>query len=233
MSFHFGIPSRERIAALHDAGIYLLANATTLDEVHQIEDAGIDAVVVQGIEAGGHRGSFNPDADDDELTMHVIVSQAVSKTRMPVIAAGGMMDGFGIAAALALGAQATALGTAFISASESAASAAFRSALVSPETHTALTPAISGRLARAIKNRFTELGRNPDRPCIPDYPIAYDAGKQLHAAAAAKGNAVRTSLGGTGSTVVAPDVGHRSYRNACRRTARSDFDAPVDLTIPV
>lgn len=189
VSFHFGLPSKEAIAALHDAGILLLANATTLDELRQIEHAGIDAVIVQGIEAGGHRGAFDPNAEDDALSTHTLVSQAVSKTRLPVIAAGGIMNGAGIAAVLALGAQAAVLGTAFISAPESAANAAYREALLDPDVRTVLTSAISGRPARAIENRFTRLGQGPDRPAIPDYPIAYDAGKRLHAAAAAKGNA--------------------------------------------
>lgn len=189
VSFHFGLPSEERIAALHDAGILLLANATTLDEVRQIEHAGIDAVIVQGIEAGGHRGSFNPDAEDEEFSTLTLVSQAVSEFRLPVIAAGGIMDGFGIAAALTLGSQAAVLGTAFIGAPESAASAAFREALVRPDARTVFTSAISGRRARAIQNRFTELDNDPDRPPIPEYPIAYDAGKRLHAAASAGGSA--------------------------------------------
>jgi nitronate monooxygenase len=188
VSFHFGLPSKERIAALHGAGIFLLANATTLDEIHQIEQAGIDAVIVQGIEAGGHRGSFNPDTDDDEFSTLALVSRAMSETRLPVIAAGGIMDGFGIAAVLVLGSQAAVLGTAFISAPESAASAAFREALVGPDTRTVFTSAISGRRARAIQNGFTELGNDPGRPPIPDYPIAYDAGKRLHAAASAAGS---------------------------------------------
>ncbi len=104
VSFHFGLPSRERIEALHDAGIVLLGTATSRAEAHALVAAGLDAVVAQGYEAGGHRGVFDPDADDDRLGTFALTRVLVSELDRPVIAAGGIMDGAGIDAALRLGA---------------------------------------------------------------------------------------------------------------------------------
>ena len=193
VSFHFGLPSRDRIEALKSAGIVLLATATNLDEGRQIAAAGIDAVVAQGYEAGGHRGRFDTEAlgtsaPDDCLGTFALTRLLVSKLDIPVIAAGGIMDGAGIAAALALGAAAAQLGTAFIACPESSADAGYRATLFSAAAeHTVMTSAISGRPARCLANRFTDLGAAVAPEVIPDYPIAYDAGKALHAAAKAKG----------------------------------------------
>lgn len=192
VSFHFGLPEARKIQALRDAGIYLMASATSLAEARQIEAAGIDAIVAQGIEAGGHRGMFDPTQYDEGLGTLALVRVLVRETRLPVIAAGSIMDGAGIAAVLALGAQAAQLGTAFVACPETSADAAYRAALLSGEGEkpvTTLTRAISGRAARGFTNRLTKLGIHPDAPALPDYPIAYDAGKALHAAAKAKGSA--------------------------------------------
>jgi nitronate monooxygenase len=188
VSFHFGLPTAERIAALKNAGIVLLATATNLDEARAIAAAGIDAVVAQGYEAGGHRGMFDPEAHDDRLGTIALTRLIVQTLEIPVIAAGGVMDGAGIAACLALGAGAVQLGTAFIACPESAADAGHRAALLGPSAqHTVVTTAISGRPARCLANRFTALGEDVGATLVPDYPIAYDAGKALHAAAKAAG----------------------------------------------
>jgi nitronate monooxygenase len=189
VSFHFGVPSSDRIVALKDAGCVLLASATSLAEARQIEAAGIDMVVAQGWEAGGHRGVFDPSAPDDQLSTIVLTRLLVRHSGLPVIAAGGIMDGSGVDAALALGAAAAQLGTAFIACPESGADDAYRAALASESAnHTIMTRAISGRPARCVSNLFTrwgmDAGHNP-----PDYPIAYDAGKALNAAAKALGEA--------------------------------------------
>jgi nitronate monooxygenase len=189
VSFHFGLPSRERIQALRKAGIALLATATNLDEGKAIVAAGIDAVVAQGYEAGGHRGVFDAHAPDAQLGTVSLTRLLVSKLNIPVIAAGGIMDGAGIAAALTLGAAAAQLGTAFIACPESSADASYRAALFGPAAqHTVMTSAISGP-ARCLTNRFTALGESVERKVIPSYPLAYDAGKALHAAAKATGDA--------------------------------------------
>ena len=188
VSFHFGLPPADVLAALRARGVYLMATATSLEEARAIEAAGIDAVVAQGIEAGGHRGIFDPDAPDDALGMVALTRLLVRNTGLPVIAAGGMMDGAGIAAALDLGAAAAQLGTAFVPCPESAADAAYRAALSGPGAyHTVVTSLISGRPARALANRFTALREEVGNHRPPDYPIAYDAGKALHAAAKARG----------------------------------------------
>jgi nitronate monooxygenase len=188
VSFHFGLPARARIEALRAAGIVLLATATNLEEGRAIAVAGIDAVVAQGYEAGGHRGLFDPARPDERLGTVALTRLLVKSLAIPVIAAGGIMDGAGIAAVLMLGAAAAQLGTAFIACPESSADAAYRAALLGPAAeHTVMTSAISGRPARCLANRFTALGLGAEPGAVPDYPIAYDAGKALHAAARAAG----------------------------------------------
>ncbi|KIG10648.1 NAD(P)H-dependent flavin oxidoreductase [Caballeronia concitans] len=189
VSFHFGLPSNETIDALRRAGITLIASATNVREAETLASAGMDAIVAQGIEAGGHRGVFDPDADDDHLGVFALTRLFARKFDIPVIAAGGIMDGAGIAAALALGAQAAQLGTAFVPCAETSIDAGYRRAILSDAAnHTTFTSAISGRMARGLVNKFTDLGRRVDAPRNPDYPITYDAGKALHAAAKAKGD---------------------------------------------
>lgn len=188
VSFHFGLPPQNTINALRNAGIILIATATHLEEAQKIADAGLDAVIAQGIEAGGHRGIFNPDAPDEKLSTLVLTRLLVQKINLPVIAAGGIMDGTGIMATLNLGAQAAQLGTAFISCSESAADDAYRAALLGQQAeHTTLTRVISGRPARGLSNRFTEWGSRSDCPPVPNYPFAYDAAKSLQKTAQAAG----------------------------------------------
>ncbi len=206
VSFHFGLPGASALAALRERGILLLATATSLDEARAIEAAGIDAVVAQGIEAGGHRGMFDPAIPDDALGIIALTRLLVRETRLPVIAAGGIMDGAGIAAALDLGAVAAQLGTAFVACPESAADDAYRAALAGPGAyHTRMTSLISGRPARALANRFTALADDVGDHRPPDYPIAYDAGKALHAAAKARGeHGFGAQWAGQGAPLVRP-----------------------------
>lgn len=188
VSFHFGLPHPQQLQALREAGIVLLASATNLQEARAIEAAGIDAIVAQGYEAGGHRGVFDPDADDSQLSTFALTRLLVRAIHLPVIAAGGIMDGAGIAAALTLGASAAQLGTAFIAVEESLADAAYRHLLFSDAAlHTVMTRVISGRPARSLTNAFTRWGTGVPHHAVPDYPIAYDAGKALHAAGKAAG----------------------------------------------
>lgn len=188
VSFHFGLPSAERVRALRDAGIVLIGSATSVAEGRAAEAAGVQAVVAQGYEAGGHRGVFDPDAPDDRLGTLALTRLLVRNLQIPVIAAGGIMDGAGISAALRLGAAAAQLGTAFIACPESQADAGFRAALMGDAAHhTTMTRVISGRLARCLRNDFTKFGADVAASDIPAYPIAYDAGKALHAAAKARG----------------------------------------------
>ncbi|WP_346352079.1 nitronate monooxygenase [Oceanimonas sp. AH20CE76] len=186
VSFHFGLPPASFIERLHHAGVITLASATSLEEARAIEAAGLHGVVAQGIEAGGHRGIFDPDAEDGELTTTELVRLLVAECRLPVIAAGGIMDGADIKAMQALGAAAVQLGTAFVACPESAANEAYRQRLLQGG-NTRLTRTLSGRPARGLVNRFIEHGEAAGAPAVPDYPVAYDAAKQLHGAAAAQG----------------------------------------------
>ena len=189
VSFHFGLPPVEDIAALRAAGIVTLATATSLAEAQAIEQAGVDAIVAQGIEAGGHRGIFDPQGNDERLSTSCLLRQLAQGCGLPLIAAGGIMDGQGIRAALQQGAIAAQLGTAFVACPESAASAAYRSALLGPRaSHTRLTCAISGRPARGILNQLIAHGDAAGSPPVAGYPQAYDAAKQLHALASAQDN---------------------------------------------
>lgn len=189
VSFHFGLPEAEAIAALKGAGCLLLATATSLAEARQARQAGIDAVVAQGWEAGGHRGIFDPEGPDDQLGTMALTRLLVTESGLPVIAAGGIMDGRGIRAALDLGAVAAQLGTAFVGCPESSADQAYRTALASDAArHTVMVEAISGRPARCLANRFTAFAETPGLAPVAAYPRAYDAGKALIAAAKAKGD---------------------------------------------
>ena len=188
VSFHFGAPPPAALDALHGAGVRLLGSATNLDEARALEDAGIDAIVAQGYEAGGHRGVTDPDAPDPRLGTLALTRLLSARCRVPIVAAGGIMDGAGIAAVLALGASAAQLGTAFIGCPESSADDAYRAALASPASaHTVMTRVVSGRPARCLANRFTELAATIDERDVPEYPLASAAGKALAAAARAGG----------------------------------------------
>ena len=187
VSFHFGLPDHSWVSALRNAGIVTMACATDLGEADLVERAGIDILVAQGSEAGGHRGVFDP-AKDQLIGTIALVRMLAQRSKLPIVAAGGIMDGEGLAAALRIGASAVQMGTAFILCPESAASVAYRLDLKSTQaSHTAITSAISGRPARGIVNRMYALGQQSAQ-FLPDYPIAYDAGKALHAAASKLGN---------------------------------------------
>jgi nitronate monooxygenase len=188
VSFHFGLPPADVLRALRSRGCLLMATATCEAEALAIEAAGLDAVIAQGIEAGGHRGMFAPEQPDAELPTSTLVQRLVTKVRLPVVAAGGLMSGTDAAAMWQLGASAVQLGTAFLACPEAATSAAHRALLGQPDTpSTQLTSALSGRPARGLVNRFMVWAQQNDAPPPPDYPVAYDAAKQLHTAAARQG----------------------------------------------
>ena len=190
VSFHFGLPGSETLDALRSAGIRLIATATNLDEARLVEAAGLDAIVAQGWEAGGHRGCFDPAAPDAALGTMALTRLLVRHTRLPVIAAGGIMDGAGIAAMLALGAAAAQMGTAFVACDESLADSGYRAALAGEAAFaTVMTRAISGRPARCLANRFTALAAEIPDSEVPDYPVAYALAKALHGAAMTGGDA--------------------------------------------
>lgn len=189
VSFHFGLPSAEYIQALKAAGILLMASATTPAEAREIEAAGIDVLIAQGYEAGGHRGVFDPENGDAQYGTFALVHMLATQSSLPVVAAGGIMDGAAIKAAIALGAAGVQCGTAFVLCPESAANAAYRQALQSARAYdTCVTTTLSGRAARGLRNRLYVDEPASARPPIPGYSMTYDAAKALNAAASAKGN---------------------------------------------
>ena len=157
VSFHFGLPPRDVMEAIRGTGMRVLASATTVAEARHLEDHGVDAVVAQGAEAGGHRGSFLVEGDDGPVGTLALVPQVVDAVDVPVIAAGGIADGRGLAAVLALGAGAAQIGTAFLPCPESGISPVYREALRDARADgTIVTRAVSGRPARALRNRLTQ-----------------------------------------------------------------------------
>jgi nitronate monooxygenase len=170
-SFTFGIPSAQALGAVRDAGCKVLGTATTVEEARRLESAGCDAIVAQGSEAGGHRGTFAGPFEEAMIGTMALVPQVVDAVSCPVIAAGGIMDGRGIAAALALGADAAQLGTAFLACEESAAPPSYRDSLEGvSETDTTVTRAFTGRPMRGLRTRFVEEVETSGVE-IPPFPI--------------------------------------------------------------
>lgn len=154
-SFIFGSLPKAAIEKVKAKGIYVMGTATTVVEAVELADLGVDAVIAQGAEAGGHRGSFDPKAEPNMVGTMALVPQIVDAVKIPALAAGGIMDGRGIVAALALGAQAVQMGTAFLNCKESGIPQVYREALLSTrEDQITTTRAFSGRPARGIENRF-------------------------------------------------------------------------------
>ena len=170
-SFVFGIPSSEILAACRERGIVTAGAVTTLEEAMAMDAAGVDVIVASGMEAGGHRVSFLRPAERSLTGTFALIPQIVDRVRAPVIAAGGIADGRGVAAALALGAQGVQIGTAFLACDESGTSDLHRRALFSEAAKTTtLTRAFSGRLARGIHNRFVDDWAERDDEILP-YPV--------------------------------------------------------------
>jgi nitronate monooxygenase len=193
-SFHFGIPSAARLDALRRAGCRIVGSATNVAEAHAWVDAGVDAIVAQGAEAGGHRGTFLGGFDEGAIGTMALVPRLVDAVGVPVIAAGGIMDGRGIAAALALGAAGVQLGTAFLACEESGAHAEWKAALAEADARgTRLTRVFSGRHARGLVNGFMEALR-ADEATVPVYPVQNALTGELRAAATKAGDVEGMSL---------------------------------------
>ena len=188
VSFHFGLPSSDLLQRVRGWGARVLSSATTVDEARWLEARGVDAIIAQGIEAGGHRGVFLSDDLTTQVGTFALVPQIVNAVRVPVIAAGGIADASGVAAALALGASAVQVGTAYLLCPEATTSAVHRAALRSDASrHTALTNLFTGRPARGIVNRFMrEIG--PMSDTVPPFPLATSAVLPLRTAAEQRGS---------------------------------------------
>ncbi|QTP60592.1 nitronate monooxygenase [Billgrantia antri] len=189
VSFHFGLPEPALIERVKGWGAKVLASATTVEEARWLEARGVDAVIAQGMEAGGHRGMFLSEDVTTQLGTFALLPQVVAAVTVPVIAAGGIADARGVAAALALGASAVQIGTAFLCCHETTTSALHRRALMSEAAqHTALTNLYTGRPARGIVTRLMrELG--PLSNVAPAFPLATAAIAPLRTAAEAAGSA--------------------------------------------
>jgi len=188
VSFHFGLPSAELLARVKACGAKVLSTATTVAEAVWLEAHGADAIIAQGLEAGGHRGMFLTDEITSQLGTFALLPQIVRAVHLPVIAAGGIADAQGVRAAMALGAAGVQVGTAYLCCPETSTSAIHRAALHSPAAqHTALTNLFSGRPARGIVNRvMRELG--PISTHAPAFPLATAAIAPLRSKAEAQGS---------------------------------------------
>ncbi len=188
VSFHFGLPAPELLARVRRWGSKVIASATTVEEARWLETQGVDAVIAQGNEAGGHRGMFIGEEIATQPGTFALLPQVVKAVNIPVIAAGGIADARGVAAAMALGACAAQVGTAYLLCPEAITSAVHRAALKSPQAvHTTLTNLFTGRPARGIVNRLMrELGAM--NAAAPAFPLATAAIAPLRAAAEAKGS---------------------------------------------
>lgn len=170
-SFMFGVPSADILAQCHRLGILTIGAATTLDEAIALENAGVDLIIASGFEAGGHRPSFLASAESSTVGTFVLLQLIKEKVRTPVIAAGGIANGSGVAAALALGAEAVQIGTAFLVCEESNATAIHREMLFSDAAkYTTLSRAFTGRLGRGISSRITTDLVNQEKDFLP-FPL--------------------------------------------------------------
>lgn len=194
VSFHFGLPSSDLLARVKRWGAKVLSSATTVEEAQWLEANGADAVIAQGLEAGGHRGMFLSDELSGQMGTFALLPQVVAAVRVPVIAAGGIADAQGVQAALALGAAGVQVGTAYLCCPEATTSALHRAALRGDSArHTAVTNLFTGRPARGIVNRLMrELG--PMSAVPPAFPLATAAVAPLRAQAERLGSTDFTPL---------------------------------------
>ncbi|MDR0274753.1 MAG: nitronate monooxygenase [Burkholderiaceae bacterium] len=183
VSFHFGLPAPDLLARVKSRGAFVLSSATTVQEALWLERHGADAVIAQGLEAGGHRGHFLGADLSAQMGTFALLPQIAAAVRLPVLAAGGIADAAGVRAALALGAAGVQVGTAYLCADEAATTPAYRAALQSEAArHTQMTTLFTGGAARGIVNRvMRELG--PSSPAAPPFPLAAAALAPLRAAA--------------------------------------------------
>jgi nitronate monooxygenase len=188
VSFHFGLPKAEWVQQLNAWGLQVWSSATTVEEAQWLEQHGADAIIAQGLEAGGHRGMFLTADLNTQVSTLALVPQIVKAVKLPVIAAGGISNAAAVRAAKALGASAVQVGTAFLTSHEATTSALHRKALMSAQArHTALTNLFSGRPARGIVNKFMQ-DFGPLNSEAPAFPLATAAVAPLRAAAEAQGS---------------------------------------------
>ena len=219
-TFTFGIPHARVLERLRADGVFTIGTATTVDEAIALERAGVDALFAQGSEAGAHRGTFLAPVEESLIGTLALVPQIVDAVRLPVIAAGGIGDGRALAAVLALGAQAAAIGTSFLLANESTISPAHRAALRTAAARTTvLTRAFSGRTARGLPNRFIREALDPAG--IAPYPYQNAMTRDIRTAAAAQGRAEFLSLWAGQAASLAREKPAAEIIADCMRDARA------------
>lgn len=194
VSFTFGVPGKDTVRELKRSGAVIIGTCTTVDEAVDLEQNGIDIVVAQGFESGGHRGSYMKKPEESLIGTMSLVPQVSDNVGLPVVAAGGIMDGRGIAAAICLGASGVQMGTAFLTCKESGAHEMHKQAILnSKEDETVLTKMFSGKLARGLRNRFTS-GMEGYESVVPDYPVQNSLTRDIRRASAEKGKTDFMSL---------------------------------------
>ncbi len=207
VSFHFGLPEEALLRRVKEAGCLVISSATTVAEARWLEERGVDAVIAQGADAGGHRGMFLTDEVASQVGTFALVPQVADAVRVPVIAAGGVADARGVSAAFALGASAVQVGTAFLLCPEAGISAPYRAALkAARDDDTALTNVFTGRVARGLRNRaMIEFG--PISADAPAFPVAAVALQPLRTAAEALGSGDFSPLWSGQAASLAREVG--------------------------
>ena len=220
VSFHFGLPEDGLLDRVRAAGSRVLATATTIPEARCLAELGVDAIIAQGWEAGGHAGRFMPESrPDEQMGLFALLPQIVDATGLPVIAAGGIADARGIAAAMTLGAAAAQIGTAYLLSPESLIGGLHRTALHEEQAeHTAFTNLFSGGLARGLPTRLTdELGRVRDE--APPFPLATAALLPLAKAASARGETGFMPMWSGQAALLAPVLPARELTELLAREA--------------
>jgi nitronate monooxygenase len=193
-SFTFGVPTAADLARVRAAGIAIAGTATTVDEARALAGAGVDAIIAQGAEAGGHRGTFRGSFEAALVPTLELTAAIARAVQLPVIASGGLMDGRDVARALAAGAEAAQLGTAFLACPESGAAPAYKDALLAARTDTTVvTRAFSGRPARGLANAFIAAAEGRPGAILP-FPLQNALTRGMRQAAAKQGRAEYLSL---------------------------------------
>jgi nitronate monooxygenase len=228
-SFTFGLPSSSIIDEMKRQQIQLIGTATNVQEAISCEKAGMDAIVVQGSEAGGHRGTFNDNYEGSLIGLMSLIPQVRDHVQVPIIAAGGIMDGRGLLASIHLGAEAVQMGTAFLTTIESGAHPIHKKAiLVATEEETVVTRSFSGKPARGLKNRYIEE-LQPFESDLPDFPIQNTLTQDIRKAATNQENAHFMSLWSGQSPRLAREVSVEEVMNSTIAQAEAILKNTLNL----
>jgi nitronate monooxygenase len=232
VSFHFGLPDPELLKRVRATGARIISSATTVAEARWLAARGCDAIIAMGLEAGGHRGSFLCDGSSTQVGALALIPQIADAVEVPVIAAGGIADGRGIAAAFALGASAVQLGTAYLFCPEARLSAVYRKALENAQDDsTALTNVLTGRPARAIVNRvIQEMG--PMDSGSPQFPVAGNALAPLRAKTESSGSTDVTVLWAGQAAALAQSLPAGELTSPLAAAALARIHGPHDRSSP-